>query len=309
MKNRKLKIAVIMGGTSSEREVSLATGEQILKNLDRRKYISKKYDPKTDLHQLFQDNLHKKIDLVFIALHGKMGEDGIIQGLLEMLEIPYTGSGVLASALAMHKITSKKIFGKHKLATPSFIFFTKSEYQKAKKDILFQVKVPCVVKPNDSGSSIGISVVKKREQLDLAIKKALVESDEIIIEKFIAGLELTVPVLDKRALPVVEIAPKTEFFDYQAKYEVEWCEEIVPARIPIKIAKRAQDMALEAHRALYCRHYSRADMILDKKGKLWLLEVNTLPGMTPNSLIPKSAAAAGIKFPKLLEKIIKLAVV
>jgi len=307
MKNKKLKIAVILGGTSSEREVSLATGEHIFKNLDRKKYIPKKYDPKNDLHLLFEDAKNKKIDLAFIALHGKMGEDGMMQGLLEMLEVSYTGSGVLASALAMHKISSKKIFIKHKLATPSFVFFTKSEYKKAKKDILSEIKVPCVVKPNDSGSSVGISVVKKRDNLEKAIKKALTESDEIIVEKFIEGVELTVPVLDKKTLPVVEIIPKKDFFDYQAKYEEEWCDEIVPARISTEITKKVQKIALEAHQSLYCRHYSRVDIILDRKGKLWVLEVNSLPGMTPNSLIPKSAAVAGINFPQLLDKIINLA--
>lgn len=308
-KFKKLKLALTLGGNSSEREISLASGQQIYQYLNRKKYSVKIYDPKFDLADLFQDGKLKKFDVAFLSLHGKLGEDGTIQGLLEMLKVPYTGSGVLASALAINKIISKKIFKSHNISTPPFIYFSKYQYQKIKDKIFQKMKLPFIVKPADSGSSIGVTLVKKESQIKVALRNAFKESNEIIIEKFINGLELSVPVLGNRTLPIIEIIPKTGtgLFDYKAKYTPGFCEEIVPARISATLTRKIQNLAFKAHESLFCYNYSRIDLILDKKNIPWILEVNTLPGMTQNSLLPKSAKAAGIEFPELLDQIIKLA--
>ena len=309
---KKLHIALLLGGTSSERKVSLKTGEQIFKYLDRKKYFVKKYDPKFDLEKISKKS--KEIDLAFLALHGKVGEDGTIQKWLESNNIFYTGSGVKASSLAMDKIASKKIFLKNKILTPEFKVLKKFGKNPRDPSVvpissgLLQDDIHSlrVIKPSDSGSSVGVSIVKKQSQIKPALKKAFKESEKVIVEKFINGLELSVPILGDKALPVIEIIPKTEFFDYQAKYIPAFCKEIVPARISSILTKKAQEIALKAHQSLFCRGYSRVDMILDKQGRIWVLEVNTLPGLTANSLVPKSAKAAGIEFQALLDEIIKL---
>lgn len=304
----KKRIGVIMGGESSEREISLLTGKAIAKNLDKKKFEVKTYDIKKDLLKLFMDCYQRKIDLAFIALHGKLGEDGTIQGMLELLKIPYVGSGVLGSALGMNKIITKKIFEREKIPISKYFYFDLEKFKKNKKNILKRTKIPCVVKPSDSGSSIGVSIVKVRKDLEKAIKKAFKESREVIVENYIKGKEISVPVLGNEnpiALPVIEIIPKKEFFSYQAKYDGT-TKEIVPARISKKMAQKAQKLAIKAHQSLKCQNLCRVDMIL-KGNKIYVLEVNTIPGMTEQSLFPKAAKAAGMGFSKLLEKLIKLA--
>lgn len=303
----KIKIALLYGGTSNERGVSLSTGNQVTKFLDRKKYEVKKYDTKTQLKKLFDDCRVKKIDLCFIALHGRGGEDGTIQGMLDLLNVPYTGSGVLSSAMCMDKTVSKKVLAGSEISLADDIVISKSDDKRLKiQKIKKSLKLPVVVKPNESGSSVGITIAKTLKQLEKGITDALKYDDSILIEKYIKGIEITVPVLGRQALPVIEICPKTEFFDFKAKYDPKYCDEIVPARIDVNIAKQAQKFAVMAHTALKCEGLSRVDFILSGK-KLFFLEINTIPGMTPNSLCPKSALVGGYSFTKLLDKIIDLA--
>lgn len=310
---KKIKVAVATGGFSSEREISLLSGRNIVQNLNPKKYSVKTYDLKKELSRFFFDAKKKKIDLVFIALHGKGGEDGSIQGLLDILKIPYTGSGILASAIGMNKTISKKFFKEEGILTPQYIIFDRDDYSFDKKIILKKIKTklnfPCVVKPSNGGSSIAVSIVKTFENLEKAVKKAFKESDDVIIEKYILGREISVPVLGNKkpqVLPIIEIRPKRHFFDFKAKYNPGACQEIIPAEISKVLTNKAQSLAKKIHLALGCRGFSRTDMILSGN-KIYALETNTIPGLTENSLLPKSARAAGISFPRLLDKIIKLA--
>ena len=305
-----------MGGISNERAVSLSTGRTVAKYLDSAKFSFRTYDTKKDLPKLFYDASRKKIDVCFIALHGQGGEDGSVQGMLELLEIPYTGPGIMASAIGMNKIISKKLFEKEKILTPKFIVFQADEIKlkgKTWNNILKKIKkkigLSCVVKPSSCGSSVGVTIAKSEREIKKGIMAALREDNRIIIDKYIKGKEITVGVLgnkEPKALPVVEIVPKKKFFDYQAKYNPKFCDEIVPARIPVKITKKAQRIAQKAYQLIDCKGFSRVDMIL-KGEKIYTLEINTIPGLTPNSLLPKAAREAGISFSKLLEEIIKFA--
>jgi D-alanine-D-alanine ligase len=251
------------------------------------------------------------IDVAFLALHGPYGEDGTIQGLLELIGIPYVGSGVLASALAMDKVMAKKVLAVEGVSTPRgsvverAIFETNPEGEAARASCF----VPAVVKPVREGSSIGMTLVHQAKDMRAALADALACDTRALVEERVVGTELTVGVLGNReltALPVVEIVPKREFFDYRAKYDSTLSEEICPARIPESVARAAQDVALRAHRALGCRGVSRVDIIKSDAG-LVVLEVNTLPGMTINSLLPKAARAAGISFSDLLDRLVRLA--
>ena len=298
----KLKIALLYGGTSNERGVSLKTGAQILKNLDRQKYAVKTYDTKTELKKLFTDTLAKKIDLCFLALHGQGGEDGTIQGLLDLLGVPYTGSSALSSAVCMDKITTKLIL--KNFPVPMAKDFVLQTGERVSPAITKKIKFPIVVKPSISGSSVGISIVKNFSELQKAVKEAFKHSPAVLLEECINGLEITAPVLGYKPLPLIEILPKTQFFDYQAKYEKGMSEEIVPARISPALTKKIQALALLIHEALGCSGLTRSDFIL--RGETpYFLEINTIPGMTETSLCPQSAKVAGISFPKLLDKIIQ----
>jgi len=298
MENKKLKIAVLMGGNSSEREVSLSSGKQVLENLNKEKFDVFAYDTKADLEKLFLDIKAKKIDVCFIALHGKGGEDGAIQGMLDVLNIPYTGCGVLASAVGMDKNIFKMLLNANSIITPNDLQ-------------VGALTFPCVIKPSKSGSSVGVSIIESQAEFALAFGKAQKASEgEVMIEELIKGREITVGVLGNKelqVLPVVEICPKNKFFDYQAKYDADFCTEIVPAKIPSSAKDKAQVIALNIYRLLGCRGFSRIDMILKDSGELVVLEINTIPGLTPNSLLPKAAKAAGISFALLLEKVINLA--
>lgn len=304
---KKIRLALLSGGISSEREVSLNSGNQVYEFLNKDKYEIVRYDPKTDLKQLVLDG--ENIDAALLILHGPYGEDGTIQGLLDLLDIPYQGAGVLGSSLAMNKLAAKKIYLMEKIPVPDFLDFTKHD----KIDIsrcLEKLGLPMVVKPVCAGSSKGMSIVRKKDLLSDAIKKAFKHDDSILIEKYISGIELTCGVLGNQeieALPVIEIIPGNgyEFFDYNAKYLAGATEEICPARISEDVKNRVQKYAVAAHKALFLKGYSRTDMILCND-ELYILETNTIPGMTETSLYPQAAGAAGYSFSELLDKLISL---
>jgi len=302
---KKLRVALLSGGFSAERDISIKTGEMIVKNLDKDKYQVFLFDPAQDLLKLFKVISQKKIDVVFPALHGPLGEDGTIQGMLEVLKIPYVFSGVLASALAMDKDMTKKILKKEKIPTPKHFVFFKNNHISLKK-----IKFPCVIKPVVQGSSYGVSIVSGPGQLKKAIKKAFEFDSRVMIEDFIEGKEITAAVLGNKkikAFPLIEIRPKiSSFFDYKAKYEIGGSEEICPAPISPQLTKRIQDLAARTHLALGCRGVTRTDFILHGS-QPFVLEINTIPGMTRTSLVPQAAAKAGIGFPGLLDKLIELA--
>jgi D-alanine-D-alanine ligase len=303
----KLSIALLSGGISSERDVSIASGNQVYEVLDRDKYEVIRYDPKTDLPQLVADAAG--IDAALIILHGPYGEDGTVQGLLDLLGIPYQGSGVLGSAIGMNKLVSKQLYKNAGIPVAPDMTF-KSIDMIETRAVVDQLGMPLVIKPVTSGSSIGLSIVKSEDALNDALEKAFAEDHEVLIESYIKGVELTGGVIgneELQALPIVEIIPGEEFdfFDYTAKYTPGATEEICPARIDEATTQKAQSYAKMAHRALCCKGYSRTDMIL-ADGELYVLETNTIPGMTPTSLLPQAAQAAGIDFSRLLDKLIEL---
>ncbi|MCE5313609.1 MAG: D-alanine--D-alanine ligase [Armatimonadota bacterium] len=340
----KIKVAVMMGGMSSERGVSLSTGKQILDALDMGKYEAVGVDAalipgtrrqclqgaSTEVEAvasvgaaLCSENKLVSVqeiagdsglrpDVVFLALHGRYGEDGTVQGFLELLGIPYTGSGVLASALAMDKSMAKKVLAIDGVPVPASVDFCckngkwDEEFITAAVD---KIGYPVIVKPSRQGSSIGMTKVNSREALNNAIKDAVCYDGQIIIEQFIEGRELTVAVLGNNepfALPVIEIVPKNGSYDYEAKYTPGATQEIVPAVISSEAAERAQELGLAAHKSLGCKGVSRTDIIMTND-EMFVLEVNTIPGMTPTSLLPQAAAAAGISFGRLLDMLIEYA--
>jgi D-alanine-D-alanine ligase len=293
----KLRIGVLMGGLSSERAISLLTGRSIIKTLKERghRVIPIDIDGRS-----FQKVIKAKIDVAVLALHGTYGEDGVTQGILEFLGIPYTGSGVMASAIGMNKVMSKQVFDANKIPTPRWAILEKpGDVSRIK------MKFPLVFKPCSEGSAVGVTIVKNRKQAAAAYKKASKYGNRVLIEKYIKGVEISVPVLGSdRVLPVIEIVPANEFYDYQAKYTAGRSTHIIPARLSAKMRKKAGDIALRVHNALMCRDYSRTDMIA-AGGGVYVLETNTLPGMTSLSLYPEAAKAAGIGFYDLLVIFIK----
>ncbi len=297
------KIGVLLGGLSSEREVSLASGNAILKALREKGYNPLAIDVGADAAEKINDNA---IEVAFIALHGKFGEDGAIQGLLEVMGIPYTGSGILASALGMNKTVSKQVFRSQGLLVGPYDVLYAGDAEKVGK-VLDKISYPAVVKPHAEGSSVGVSLVFKKEEVLPAVELAFRYGKEILIEKFIKGKEVQVGILGDRALGAIEIVPKRAFYDYAAKYEKGMSDHFFPARIPEAAYKRTLDAGLSAHRAIGGRGYSRVDFIIDDDGAPYILEVNTLPGMTATSLLPEIAKGAGISFPDLVEEILRLA--
>lgn len=292
LKNKR--IGVLMGGISEEREISLKTGTAILKALGDKGYKAIGIDAGRDISSVL---LKKKVDIAFVALHGRYGEDGCMQGLLEVMAIPYTGSGVKASALAMDKTAAKKIMLYHGVSTPASCIYEEGVKPK--------VKAPLVVKPACQGSAIGVSIVKKDSGLKAALKEASRFNGPVLIEKYIKGRELTVSILDKRVLPTIEIRPKEGFYDYTAKYTKGMTEFIVPAPIAKPADKKVAKEALKAYEALGCSGAARVDVILDDKGTPYVLEVNTIPGMTELSLFPRAAEAAGLDYAALVEEMLK----
>lgn len=304
-----IKIALLSGGTSGEREVSIKTGHQIFNALDKNKYKVFKYDPKTDLEKFTKDAFSKKFDLIFPALHGPFGEDGKLQGLFDMINIPYLFSGCLASALAMDKIKSKIIASNAGLNVIPGISL--SIYKPFNiDDILNKINLPVIVKPAELGSSVGMSLVRKKDDLKIAINTAFKHGHNVLIEKFIKGRELTVPIISNNgsleAMPIIEIIPViSEWFDFKAKYEVGGSKEVCPADINETIKINIENFAKTIFYEIGCKTLARVDFILSNDdNKLYFLEINTIPGMTETSLVPLSAKIKGINFNEFLDKII-----
>lgn len=305
---KKLTVALLAGGKSAEREVSLKSGEQVFRALDEKKYTVRRYDPRDELPRLASEA--SEIDVALIILHGRMGEDGTIQGMLESLGIPYQGSGVLGSAIAMNKILSKQLYIQAGLPVPAYRIMDR-ENTDPLESVCEDLGFPLVVKPENEGSSIGLSIVRSLEELRGALETGWRYDRRCLVERYVVGTEITCGVLGNdslQALPLVEIIPGEghDFFDYTAKYTPGASSEICPARIPAEIATKAQMYGMRAHKALFCRGYSRTDMIVCQD-EIFILETNTIPGMTQTSLYPQAAAAAGISFPALLDRLIQLA--
>ena len=288
-------IGVLLGGTSSEREISLKTGRAIYKALKEEGYKAVAIDVGKNIVADLKKN---KIDLAFIALHGPLGEDGTIQGLLEVMGIPYTSSGVLASALAMDKEKTKEVFLAYKIPTPAWQVVKKGQNPKIQK-------FPVVVKPVRQGSAVGVSIIDKPSKLSQALRQSFRYDDKTMIEQYIAGIELTVGVLNNKALPVIRIIPQNKFYDFESKYAPGGSQHLIPAGIPAAAEKKTRLLGLAAHQALGCRGATRVDMIMDKQGRLYVLEVNTIPGMTATSLLPDAAKAVGYSFNTLVLSILQ----
>ncbi len=328
----RLRVAVLTGGASAEREVCLMSGRKVFAALDPERFQATMIDLAAVTRAragelarlLFAPAGEAELgagtapeapapdarpDVVFIALHGGAGENGSVQAVLDLLDIPYTGSGVLASAMALHKPIAKKLFEREGIPTPRWI--TVRPEEEAAERRAGEVGLPCVVKPAAEGSSLGVTIVREEAQLRPALEEAWRFGREALVEEYIAGVEISAPVLgneDPEVLPIIEIAPgeQYEFYDYQAKYTPGATEEIIPARIGEEQAARAREVTLAAHRALGCRGMSRVDMIVGED-EVYALELQTIPGLTETSLLPRAAEAAGIPFPRLVERLIELA--
>lgn len=308
-----LRIGVLYGGKSTEREVSIKSGDAIYRGLKDKGYQVVKID--TGNENFIDKIKSEKIDLAFIALHGKFGEDGTIQGLLEMLEIPYTGPGVTASAVAMNKIITKKLLVNDNIPTPDFLTYDKAVVKQRGinevcNEIVGRLSLPVVIKAPTQGSTIGICFVKNKQDLPQGLLQAFQYDWDIMAEKFISGTEVTVTVMGNEqplVLPQIEIVSATGVYDYHAKYTVGMSDHIIPPRLPQQYLEVTADLALRTYRTLGCCGISRVDLMVTPNGKAYVLEVNTVPGMTETSLVPDAAKAAGIEFPDLLDKLVKLA--
>lgn len=330
----RLKVAVLFGGTSEERDVSIASGAQVVRALREAGHEVVAVDTATGVldeaaeAQLLQRGISEVppgeasldvlrtgdvtaivrapelegVDVIFLALHGGAGEGGTMQALLDLTGIPYTGSGMLGSAVAMDKDISKRLFGVVGVPTPAWLMAPATL-----EEVEEHIGWPAVVKPSKQGSTVGLTVVKRPEDYAAAVELAFRFDDEVMIEQFIPGRELTVPVLGEEPLPVGEIIPKNEIFDYESKYQPGGAQEIFPADLTGAQVVEVQLLALRAHQALKLRGFSRIDFRLDEAGGFWCLEANTLPGLTSASLFPKGAAAAGISFPALADRLCRLA--
>jgi D-alanine-D-alanine ligase len=366
--SERIRVGVLAGGASSEREISLATGIEIASHLPADRYEVTLIDPlalmagnrqltdeqrqhalalaehgglveqlperdREELPTQMQERIvqgslalvgansalqpvggQRRIDVAFVAIHGQWGEDGTIQGMLELLGIPYVGSGVLASALAMDKVMAKTVLAARGLDVPRG-FVVGARDLPAKADWALgeaqRIGLPLVVKPVRQGSSVGVIMVERQDDVLAAINAGFEYDDRVLVEERLRGTELTVGVIDGpgglEALPVIEIATKSDFFDFRAKYDPALTDEICPARISDELAARAKETAIAAHQSLDCRDFSRTDMIAGDDGRLTVLEVNTIPGMTANSLLPKAARVAGIPFGELCSRLIEAA--
>ena len=303
-------IGVLMGGLSGEREISLRSGENCARALESRGYHVVRIDAVRDVAQRLDEN---GVEVAFLALHGRYGEDGTIQGLLEVMGIPYTGSGVLASALGMNKISAKKIVRSSGVPTPDSCEIQVDEPAgEAAARIEETLGFPVMIKPVDEGSSLGVIKCKDAAELPGFLEKVRSEFGTVFAERFVAGCEITVGVLELdgrlTTLPVLELVPKREFYDYEAKYTRGLTDFILPARLDPVVYERAERLALSAFRAIGCRGYGRVDLMVDAAGVPWFVEVNTLPGMTELSDLPAQAAAAGICYEDLVEAILRTAV-
>jgi D-alanine-D-alanine ligase len=299
------RVAVVMGGLSAEREVSLDTGAGALAALLERGWdaVAIDWKPGTSLARLLESS---GAAVVWNALHGTWGEDGAVQGLCACLQIPCTGSGILASALAMDKVMSKRIFESNGLPTPRWRLVA---HEPGPDDAaaLTGWPLPCVVKPANEGSSVGVSIVDTPDQLDAALATARAFHGPVIIEEYIAGTEVFVGILNGRVLGSVEVRPATRFYDYEAKYKRSDTRYLIPPELPSAVIERSQDLALAAYRALGCTGHARPDLRISTAGEPFVLEVNTLPGMTKTSLLPKIARSVGMDYPTLCEHILETA--
>jgi D-alanine-D-alanine ligase len=300
-------IGVLMGGYSSERAISLKSGLAVVETLGKAGCPVVPIDITVrEREQIKSVIKNANLGVGFIALHGALGEDGTIQSILEELNIPYTGSGVAASVRAFNKATTQKILKEHRLPVPEFFVAQKDSADVGV--IAAQVgSFPVVVKPACEGSSIGVTLARQKEDLSVALTEAFRYGKEAIVERFIPGRELTVGILDREALPIVEIRPQKQFFDFEAKYQKGMTDYIVPAPLSAELAREIQAIALKAHQAVGCEVYSRIDFRLDPENRPFILEINTIPGFTETSLFPKAARQAGLEFTDVCLRLIKLA--
>ena len=295
------KVAVLLGGKSAEREVSLKSGGMVLAALRKKGVDAHPFDPKEkDLLELVKERFQR----VFIALHGGFGEDGTVQGVLEWLGIPYTGSGVLASALAMDKVRTKRLWAAEGLPTAPYEVLAKDTNLRT---VAKKLGVPLFVKPASEGSSVGMTKVKKAGDLEEAYALAVNYDPVVIAERFIDGAELTVAIVGERVLPIIRIETPREFYDYEAKYIANDTRYLIPCGVAEKKEKELQAICLKAFRSLGCRGWGRVDLMLDKRGRPYLLEVNTSPGMTDHSLVPMAARAVGISYEDLCVQVLEMA--
>ncbi|MEW6262353.1 MAG: D-alanine--D-alanine ligase [Thermodesulfobacteriota bacterium] len=304
----RLRVALLSGGKSGEREVSLKSGNMVSKALDPMRYEVKHYDPSSDLERLVRDSAN--LDVALIILHGRWGEDGTLQGLLDLLNLPYIGSGVMSSALCMDKRASKDLYRHNDLPTPRDLVVDRENRTRPDR-IIQDLGLPVVVKPACEGSSLGVGIPRSQAELESALDEAFACGRWALVEEFLEGREITASILGNdqlTALPLIEIIPGQDynFFDYEAKYKPGASREICPAPLSEELTRRGQDLGIKAHRALYCRGFSRTDMIL-KNGSYYILETNTIPGLTETSLYPQAAAAAGLSFDRLMDRLIELA--
>jgi D-alanine-D-alanine ligase len=295
------KVAVLLGGKSAEREVSLKSGGMVLAALRKKGVDAHAFDPK---ERDLQDLLRERFERVFIALHGRFGEDGTIQGILEWLGIPYTGSGVLASALAMDKARTKQLWAAEGLPTAPYAVL---DQETNLAGVAKRLGTPLFVKPANEGSSVGMSKVRNAADLEEAYALAVNYDPVVIAEKFIDGPELTAAILGERVLPIIRIETPREFYDYEAKYISDDTRYLIPCGLAAKKEKELQALCLNAFRALGCRGWGRVDLMLDKRGRPYLLEINTSPGMTDHSLVPMAARAVGLSYEDLCVKILQSA--
>ena len=300
---QKKKIVLLQGGMSAEREVSLSTGRGFAQALVELGYSFEVIDCKEDLLTRITEAQKNGAQVALLALHGKYAEDGIAQSICEYIKLPYSGSGVMASALCMDKIFTKEVLSNHKIPI--------AKHQLAHKNDLAQFRLelplPVVVKPSREGSSVGVTIVRDKAQITAALAEAAKHDQYILVEEFIPGVEVTVPILDEKALTPIEIVPKMDFYDYKNKYTAGRTDYILPARLPENILKITCDFALQAFHACRLRCYGRVDFRVTNEGRPYVLEINTLPGCTPTSLLPKSAAHGGISFNRLVEILVERA--
>lgn len=331
MDKKNIKIAILLGGASTERSVSKQSGKSIYEAVSKLGYSFKLIDPAYGLNQprtisdyfsdceyssisksnyikTFNSNLFDEVDLVIIALHGKWGEDGTIQSLLELKELKYTGSGVLGSALSMDKAKSKAMFIHSNVSTPKWLEINKNlSLTELDNKIISQIRYPCIIKPNDQGSTIGLTKCNSKIELEDALNLGFQFSNSLLVEEFIDGRELTVGILNDLTLPILEIIPQKELYDYECKYSDGMSNYIVPAVISKELERDLRIQAKLAFDSVGCSNYARVDFRIDKNNTPFCLEVNSLPGMTSHSLLPKMAAAEGINFENLIELIINSA--
>jgi D-alanine-D-alanine ligase len=304
----KLRLALLYGGRSGEREVSIKSADQVFHALDPQRYTIIRMDPATELDRLL--NEAPNLDVALIVLHGRGGEDGRIQGFLDLLDIPYQGSGVLSSAICMDKRASKALYRYHGLPVAPDMVLDRDE-ETDPDQIVRTFGLPVVIKPATEGSSLGLSISHSQREISAGLAKAFAHDRYVIVEEYIQGREITVAVWgndELEALPLIEIRPGDEyaFYNYEAKYKPGATREICPASLPRALTRHAQQIGLKAHRALYCRGYSRTDMML-RDGQFYILETNTIPGMTETSLFPLAARVAGYSFSRMLDRLIELA--